>query len=200
MQRWGDGLLGHRGRPRPRARVARLAFGEFSAGGWVSDLKAPFLGESTIIGGDPGIASGRSTGRGRHRRLRLGPQQDLHRRHGTPSTGSRAPTRLLSVLIDATSGAGGIAFSLTELRCLLLRSAEVLRLRRWTVGAVLPNMPASEGDRGDRPWVPDSSASRRRRPRSGPGPQPPAVASLALMANQVEWLNAGRALVRRAHR
>ena len=88
------------------------------------------------------------------------------------------------ILIDATSGAGGLPVEIAETDALLLRAAEVFCLRRWPVACVFPRRPglADEITASGR-WCLTSSACPRRsttRARSRP-PGTPAVATLALM-------------------
>ena len=103
--------------------------------------------------------------------------------HNETSTGvmapvcrCRAPTRTL-VLVDATSGAGGIPVDITRRR-LLLRPAEVLRLRRRPLAALFSPPPRARVEEiaASGRWVPTSSACRRRstpRARTRPTTRPP---------------------------
>ncbi len=97
------------------------------------------------------------------------------------------------VLVDATSGAGGLPVDIARDRRLLLRPAEVLRLRRRPV---------------DRRLLPGRPRARRAHPRVRP-PRPgvlrlptaidnsrknqtyntPALATLFLLNEQLEWIN-----------
>ena len=69
-----------------RERAQHLAFGEFSAKFGSVTQNAPFLGDSTIVKAEPGLAE-HAPRRGRRRRLRLAAQRDLDRRHGPGPAG-----------------------------------------------------------------------------------------------------------------
>ena len=80
--------------------------------------------------------------------------------HNETSTGVAMPIKRVAgadegalVLVDATSGAGGLPVDIAETRRLLLRPAEVLRLRRRPV---------------DRRLLPGRAGARRAHPASGP--------------------------------
>ena len=95
------------------------------------------------------------------------------------------------VLIDATSGAA--ACRSTSARPTSTTSPAVLRVRRRPLaGAVLPGRPrARRGDHGIRPLGPDffSLPTAISNSRLDQTYNTPAVATLAMLANQVEWLN-----------
>ena len=96
-----------------RERSQHLAFGEFSAKFAKAAQAAPFLGDPTrdrVAHRHPA----RAARRGRRRRLRLGAQRDLDRRDGAGTPGARAPTTARCVLVDATSGAGGLPVDISE--------------------------------------------------------------------------------------
>ena len=97
--------------------------------------------------------------------------------------------------IDATSGAGGLPVDLTADRRLLLRPAEVLRLRRRAVAGDDVARPRSSGssELAARPAAGSPSSSRcTRRSRTRVKDQTyntPAVATLFLLADQIDWMN-----------
>ena len=98
------------------------------------------------------------------------------------------------VLVDATSGAGGLPVDVDRGRRLLLRAAEVLRLRRRPVaGRVLPRGagPRRRDRRASGRWVPDffSLPTAIDNSRLNQTYNTPAVATLALLSDQVGWLN-----------
>ena len=100
------------------------------------------------------------------------------------------------VLIDATSGAAGLPVDIARGRRLLLRAAEGLRLRRRPVaGAAQPG-----GDRADRGarrasdaggrWIPEFLSLRTalENSRKDQTYNTPAIATLFLLADQLEWM------------
>ena len=113
----------------------------------------------------------RGRGRGGRRRLRLAPQRDLDRRHGAGAAGQRCRRR--------RAGAGGRHLRRRRParrhhpdRRLLLRAAEVLRLRRWPVDRadVARRARACRGDRGHRPAHPGVLRPADRDRELGQGP------------------------------
>ena len=88
-----------------------LSFGEFSSKFAKAAAAAPWLDDAVGHRERAGLAA-RGGGRGRRRRLRLGAQRDLDRRDG--AGGPRRPASDGLVLVDATSGAGGLPVDLTE--------------------------------------------------------------------------------------
>ena len=122
--------------------------------------------------------------------------------HNETSTAVMAPVRRPAgaaddalVLVDATSGAGGLPVDLDRGRRLLLRAAEVLRLRR---------RPLDRADVAAARW---RGSTRSRRPtgyvpaffdlptaidnsRKNQTYNTPSVATLFLMAEQLDWMNA----------
>ena len=165
-QRRHDRVLGRGGvRPRARARAApglRRVLAEVRRR---STAGAPFLADPIVVAADPGDApdAGRAT-----------PSADVIAwAHNETSTGVMvagarpAGAGDALVLIDATSGAGGLPVDVGRGRRLLLRAAEVLRLRRRAVArAAEPGRASSAiGELGGvRPL--DPRRSSRSRPRS----------------------------------
>ncbi|HYQ31576.1 MAG TPA: aminotransferase class V-fold PLP-dependent enzyme, partial [Lapillicoccus sp.] len=95
-----------------RERAQHLSFGEFSAKFGSVTQGAPFLGDSTIVKAEPGtLASPRAEA-----------GVDVYAwPHNETSTGVMAPVRRVEgaddgalVLVDATSGAGGLPVDITE--------------------------------------------------------------------------------------
>ncbi len=127
-------------------RSLHLSYGEFSSKFASAVTKNPFVGEPIIIKSDPGSAPE--------------PQSDpsvdvIAWAHNETSTGVAVPvTRPKGsgdalIVIDATSGAGGLPVDISRHRCLLLRAAEELRQRRRPVAG--DSEPRGVGpDRGHR--------------------------------------------------
>ncbi len=96
-------------------------------------------------------------------------------------------------LVDATSGAGGLPVDLRADRRLLLRAAEGVRLRRRPV----VRHAVARGDRARRPsstptrWVPASLdlSIAIEQSRLEQTYNTPALATLFLMAEQLDWIN-----------
>ena len=95
-----------------RERAAHLAYGEFSSKFATVTKNAPFLGDSTVIKGEPGTLPA----------AQAVPGADVYAwAHNETSTGVMAPVARPAgtddgalVLIDATSGAGGLPVDVAE--------------------------------------------------------------------------------------
>ena len=173
-----------------RERSQHLAFGEFSSKFATAAKRAPFLGDPTIIESEPGTRP----------QPRAEAGVDAYAwAHNETSTGVMAPVRRVEgaddalVLIDATSGAGGLPVDITQVDAYyfapqknfgsdgglwvavmspaaLERAAEIAATDRW-VPAFL-----------DLPTAIDNSTKNQTY-------NTPSVATLFLMAKQLEWLN-----------
>ena len=98
------------------------------------------------------------------------------------------------VLVDATSGAGGLPVDISRDRRLLLRAAEVLRLRRRPVARGALARPRWSGPRRSARPAAGSRRSSTCRPRSTTRRKnqtynTPSLATLFLMAEQLDWIN-----------
>jgi phosphoserine aminotransferase len=174
-----------------RERSQHLSFGEFSAKFATAAKKAPFLGDPTVIESAPGTRPQPTAEAG----------VDVYAwAHNETSTGVMAPVRRVEgadddalVLIDATSGAGGLPVDITEVDAYyfapqknfgsdgglyvailspaaLERAAQIAATDRW-VPAFL-----------DLPTAIDNSTKNQTY-------NTPALATLFLMAEQLDWLN-----------
>ena len=110
-----------------RERALHLTFGEFSSKFAKATADAPFLQDPIVVEAEPGDAPEPVADPGADVD-RLGPQRDLDRGDGRGRAPEGAGEAL--VLIDATSGAGGLPVDVDRGRRLLLRPAEGLRRRR----------------------------------------------------------------------
>ena len=96
--RWSSATAGRRPSGTPplfgliRDRAAFGTYGEFSAKFASGVAEAPFLGDPVIAKAEPGSLA-LPTRAGRRRRLRLGAQRDLHRRHGAGRAARRRRRR-----------------------------------------------------------------------------------------------------------
>src|SRR3954471_5294787 len=174
-----------------RERSQHLSFGEFSSKFATAARSAPFLAEPTVI----------ESATGTRPRPRPEPGVDVYAwAHNETSTGVMAPVRRVEgadegalVLIDATSGAAGLPVDITEVDAYyfapqkglasdgglflavmspaaLERAAQIAATGRW-VPAFL-----------DLPTAIDNSTKNQTY-------NTPSVATLFLMAEQLDWLN-----------
>jgi phosphoserine aminotransferase len=174
-----------------RARSQHLSFGEFSSKFAKAAQSAPFLGDPTVITSDPGTRPAPRAEAG----------VDAYAwAHNETSTGVMAPVRRVDgadddalVLVDATSGAGGLPVDITQVDAYyfapqknfaadgglwisvmspaaLERAAEIAATDRW-VPAFL-----------DLPTAIDNSAKNQTY-------NTPSLATLFLLADQLDWLN-----------
>lgn len=174
-----------------RERAQHLAFGEFSAKFGSVTQKAPFLGDSTIIEGAPGTLAAPVAEAG----------VDVYAwPHNETSTGVMAPVKRVEgadegalVLIDATSGAGGLPVDVAETdvyyfgpqKC--FASDGGLWLAAFSPAALARVDEIAASGR----WVPDffSLPTAISNSRLNQTYNTPAVATLALLSNQIGWIN-----------
>ena len=173
-----------------RERSQHLSFGEFSSKFAAAARSAPFLGEPTVITSDPGT----------HPQAKAEPGVDAYAlTHNETSTGVAMPIRRVPdadddalVLVDATSGAGGLPVDAREFDCYyfapqksfaadgglwlalmspaaLARVEQIQQTGRW-VPAFLDLGIALDNSRKDQTY------------------NTPALATLFLLADQVEWI------------
>ena len=174
-----------------RERSQHLSFGEFSSKFAKAARTAPFIGEPTVVTSDPGTRPAPRAEAG----------VDVYAwAHNETSTGVMAPVRRVDgadddalVLVDATSGAGGLPVDITQVDAYyfapqknfasdgglwiavmspaaLERAAEIAATGRW-VPAFL-----------DLPTAIDNSTKNQTY-------NTPAVSTLFLLAEQLDWLN-----------
>ena len=174
-----------------RQRAQHLAFGEFSAKFGSVTTNAPFLGDSTIIKGEPGTLATPVAETG----------VDVYAwAHNETSTGVMAPVNRVEaadegalVLIDATSGAGGLPVDIAESdvyyfgpqKC--FASDGGLWLAAFSPAALARVEEIAVSGR----WVPDffSLPTAISNSRLNQTYNTPAVSTLALLSNQVDWIN-----------
>ncbi len=175
-----------------RERSQHLSFGEFSSKFAKAAQEAPFLADPSVVGSEPGSRPDPVAE----------PGVDAYAwAHNETSTAVMAPVHRVEgadegalVLVDATSGAGGLPVDLTEVdayyfapqKCFasdgglwvaimspaaLERAAEIAASDRW--------VPAFF----DLPTAIDNSAKNQTY-------NTPSVATLFLMAEQLDWMNA----------
>lgn len=175
-----------------RERAQHLSFGEFSAKFAAVTNNAPFLAESSIITAEPGSLPSPQAQAG----------VDVYAwAHNETSTGVMAPVRRVAgadddalVLVDATSGAGGIPVDLAETDVYYFAPQKCFASDGGLWIAILSPAALARVEEiaaGGR-WVPEffSLPTAIDNSRKHQTYNTPAVGTLALLANQVEWLNA----------
>ena len=174
-----------------RAKAQHLAFGEFSSKFASVTDGAPFLDASTVIKATPGTLASPVAEAG----------ADIYAwPHNETSTGVMAPVCRVAgadsdalVLVDATSGAGGLPVDLTQAdvyyfapqKC--FASDGGLWLAAFSPAALARVEEIAASGR----WVPDfySLPTAVSNSRQNQTYNTPAVATLAMLAAQLEWMN-----------
>ena len=174
-----------------RERAQHLAFGEFSSKFGAVTSNAPFLGESSIIKSDPGTRpvpvaeDGIDVYAWAHNETSTGVMTDVRRVEGAADDAL--------VLIDATSGAGGLPVDVSQTdvyyfgpqKCFAADGGLWLALFSPAALARVDEITASGR------WVPDffSLPTAIDNSRKDQTYNTPAVGTLALLDNQVQWIN-----------
>ncbi|HEX8971282.1 phosphoserine transaminase [Oryzihumus sp.] len=174
-----------------RERAQHLAFGEFSSKFATVTDKAPFLGSSSIIKAEPGTLAAPVAEAG----------IDVYAwPHNETSTGVMAPVQRVAgadddalVLVDATSGAGGLPVDITQSdvyyfgpqKCFAADGG--LWLAAFSPAALARVDEIAATGR----WVPDffSLPTAIDNSRKNQTYNTPAVGTLALLAEQLRWIN-----------
>lgn len=174
-----------------RERAQHLSFGEFSSKFATVTNNAPFLGSSTVLKAEPGSLSSPQAEAG----------IDVYAwPHNETSTGVMAPVKRVEgadegalVLIDATSGAGGLPVDVIESdvyyfgpqKCFAADGG--LWLAAFSPAALARVDEIAATGR----WVPDffSLPTAIDNSRKNQTYNTPAVGTLALLKAQLEWLN-----------
>jgi phosphoserine aminotransferase len=174
-----------------RERAQHLAFGEFSAKFASVTRKAPFLGDPTVITGEPGTLPSPRAEAG----------IDVYAwAHNETSTGVMAPVHRLEgaddgalMVIDATSGAGGLPLDAAEAdvyyfgpqKCFAADGG--LWIAAFSPAALARVDEIAAAGR----WVPDffSLPTAINNSRLNQTYNTPAVSTLALLSNQISWIN-----------
>lgn len=173
-------------------RAQHLAFGEFSSKFAAVTDKAPFLGASSIITGEPGTLPTPRAEAG----------VDVYAwAHNETSTGVMAPVRRVDgadegalLLIDATSGAGGLPVDVSQADAYYFAPQKSFASDGGLWLAVMSPAALERVSRtkASGRWIPDflDLSTAIDNSRKDQTYNTPAVATLAMLANQVEWLNA----------
>jgi phosphoserine aminotransferase len=174
-----------------RERAQHLSFGEFSSKFASVTQNAPFLGDSTIVKADPGTLA----------QPRAEAGVDVYAwPHNETSTGVMAPVRRVHgadedalLLVDATSGAGGLPVDITEVDVYYFAPQKCFASDGglWLAGFSPAALARVEEIEASGRWVPDffSLPTAIANSRLNQTYNTPAVGTLALLADQVRWLN-----------
>ena len=171
-------------------RAQHLAFGEFGAKFASVTRRAPFLAEPTVRSADPGALAHPAPEPGVD--VYAWPQNET-------STGVVAPVRRVDgaddgaiVLVDATSAAGGVEVDLTQADAYYLSPQKNLGSDGGLWFAVLSPAAIERVERvaASGRWVPDalSLPLALASSRKNETVNTPAIATLVLMAEQLDWL------------
>jgi phosphoserine aminotransferase len=174
-----------------RNRAEHLSFGEFSSKFAAVTTNAPFLAEPVVVRAEPGTVPVPVAQ----------PGVDAYAwAHNETSTGAMAGVRRVEgadagalVLVDATSGAGGLPVDVREADAYYFAPQKSFASDGGLWIALLS--PAAlarvEEIRASGRWIPDfldltTAIDNSRKDQTY---NTPAVATLAMLADQVEWLN-----------
>src|SRR3954451_15070741 len=175
-----------------RERSQHLTFGEFSSKFAKVTAGAPFLGDPVVVSADPGDAPTPVAD----------PDCDaICWAHNETSTGVMLPVQRVGeglVLIDATSGAGGLPVTLDQADVYYFAPQKSfaadggLWLALMSPAAIERVEELGGGDR----WIPEflSLTTALDNSRKDQTYNAPAVATLILLAEQLDWMNAGGGL------
>ena len=174
-----------------RDRAQHLVFGEFSAKFGSVTQKAPFLGASTIIKGEPGTVATPEAETG----------VDVYAwPHNETSTGVMAPVKRVNgadegalVLVDATSGAGGLPVDIAESDVYYFGPQKSFAAEGglWLAAFSPAALARVDEIAASGRWVPDffSLPTAISNSRLNQTYNTPAVSTLVLLASQIEWMN-----------
>jgi phosphoserine aminotransferase len=174
-----------------RERSQHLSFGEFSSKFAKAAQQAPFLGEPTVISSDPGTRPAPKAEAG----------VDAYAwAHNETSTAVMAPVHRVEgadedalVLIDATSGAGGLPVDVGQVDAYYFAPQKCFASDGglW-VALMSPAALARAEELASARWVPaffdlPTAIDNSRKNQTY---NTPSVATLFLMAEQLDWMNA----------
>ena len=175
-----------------RERAQYLTFGEFSSKFAAVTKAAPFLGDPTVISSEPGTRP----------EPRAEARIDVYAwAHNETSTGVMAPVQRVQgadadalVLIDATSGAGGLPVDMSQADVYYFAPQKSFAADGglWLAAFSPAALARVDEVLGSGRWVPDFFNLRTAidNSRLDQTYNTPALATLVLLQAQVEWLNA----------
>jgi len=179
-----------------RRRALHLAYGEFSRKFSSVTARAPFLDDPIVVEADPGDAP----------EPVADPAADVIAwAHNETSTGVMVEVRRPAeggdalVLVDATSGAGGLPVEITEADAYYFAPQKSFAADGGLWVALMSPLAierVGELDGADDRWTPAflSLGAALDNSRSEQTLNTPAVATLLLLADQIEWMLAGGGL------
>jgi phosphoserine aminotransferase len=176
-----------------RERALHLSYGEFSAKFASCTTKAPFLQDPVVDKAEPGDAPA----------PRQEPGCDIVAwAHNETSTGVMVPVQRPQgdglVVVDATSGAGGLPLDPTQADAYYFAPQKSFAADGGLWLAVLSPAALERIDEiaGSGRYIPDflSLATALDNSRKDQTYNTPAVATLILLAEQIDWMNAGGGL------
>jgi phosphoserine aminotransferase len=174
-----------------RSKAQHLAFGEFSSKFAKVTSRAPFLADSSVVTGEPGTLPSPVAEAG----------VDVYAwPHNETSTGVMAPVRRVEgadadalVVVDATSGAGGLPVDITEVDAYYFAPQKNFASDGGLWVAVMSPRALERVEQvaASGRWVPDffSLPTAIDNSRKDQTYNTPAVATLFLLAEQLDWLN-----------
>ncbi len=175
-----------------RERAQHLTFGEFSSKFAAVTKAAPFLGDPTVISSEPGTRP----------EPRAEARIDVYAwAHNETSTGVMAPVQRVQgadadalVLIDATSGAGGLPVDMSQADVYYFAPQKSFAADGglWLAAFSPAALARVDEVLGSGRWVPDFFNLRTAidNSRLDQTYNTPALSTLVLLQAQVEWLNA----------
>jgi phosphoserine aminotransferase len=181
-----------------RERSLHLTYGEFSSKFASVAKGAPFLADPIVVSADPGSAPEPTSD----------PSADLIGwAHNETSTGVAVPVTRPSgsgdalVAVDATSAAGGLPVRISESDVYYFAPQKCFASDGglWIAimsPAALERVEQIDADKPGGRWIPEflSLATALDNSRKDQTYNTPAVATLLLLADQIEWMNAGGGL------
>ena len=175
-----------------RERSQHLVFGEFSSKFAAATKAAPFLGDPSVIKTDPGTAPEARAEAGvdvyalTHNETSTGVMTQIRRPAGTDDDAL--------VLVDATSGAGGLPLDPTQADAYYFAPQKNFASDGglWLALMSPAALARVEEIKGSGRWIPTSYdlATAVENSRLDQTYNTPAVATLFLLADQLQWLNA----------
>ena len=175
-----------------RERSQHLTFGEFSAKFATAVARAPFLADPSQLYADPGALpvpvaeAGVDAYAWAHNETSTGVMAPVRRPAGVPAEEAL-------VLVDATSGAGGLPVDLAEADCYYFAPQKSFASDGGLWVALMSPAALARVDQiaGSGRWVPASLdlPTAIDNSRKNQTYNTPAIATLFLMAEQLDWMN-----------
>ncbi len=171
-----------------RERALHLAYGEFSQKFATVTTRVPFLADPIVLGAEPGDAPEPASD----------PTADVVAwAHNETSTGVMVPVKRPDgdalVLIDATSGAGGLPVQIDQADAYYFAPQKAFAADGGLWLALLSPAAQERIDElvGADRWIPESLnlATALDNSRKDQTYNTPAVATLFLLADQIDWMN-----------